>query len=85
MPGSLALQGVFGLRDGWLKDWKSKPLTGMVGPNLTWKPWSEADGKFYKGIKLGIMIFTAWDHMPKGQDDYWGVGGQAQVGIELPP
>ncbi len=34
----LALVGTFGLKDDWLKDWKDKPLTGLVGPRVGLAP-----------------------------------------------
>ncbi len=80
----LSLQGVFGLQDGWLESWKDKPLTGQVGNQLDWKPWGNRDNKWYSNIKLSLNVSVLWQHQPEGQKDFWGLNGQASIGIELP-
>jgi Domain of unknown function (DUF4157)/Putative peptidoglycan binding domain len=81
----LALVGAFGFKDGWLKDWGGdKPLTGLVGPELDWKPWANKKNVWYNGLKLKLNISSVWEKAPEGQKDLWGVQASGGLGIELP-
>ena len=80
----LSLVGAFGLKDGWLKDWKDKPLTGLVGPELDWKPWGEKKNVWYKGLKFKLSVNSVWEKAPEGKKDLWGVQASGGIGLEIP-
>jgi hypothetical protein len=80
----MSLVGVFGLKDGWLKNWNDKPLTGLVGPEQDWNPWADKKNAWYSGIKFKLNFSSVWEKASEGKKDLWGVQGSGGIGIELP-